>query len=65
MVKVTNTSGLTTYLPPGIIERIVEADNSSKCHGIYAYIHTTTGKIVECRETVDQIRVAYDQESAS
>lgn len=62
MIKVSDSKGTTTYVPPAIIERIVEAGASSQWHGIRAYIKTIHGNTIECSETAEAIQAAYDKE---
>lgn len=65
MLKITNTNGLTTYVPIQLVESITEAGTSSQWHGIRSIIKTTKGNTYECRETAESMQAAYDKEMQS
>lgn len=62
MIKVSDSKGMTTFVPPGIIERIVEAGPSSQWHGVRTYIKTIHGNTIECAETAEELRAAWELE---
>ncbi|WP_422847593.1 hypothetical protein ACOYR4_18430 [Acidovorax sp. M14] len=55
MIRLIDINGLTHYIAPQSIAKIIEAGTSSQWHGIRAYVRTTNGETIEARETADQI----------
>ena len=55
MIKITNPEGVVTYLHPDAIASITEAGPSSQWHGIRCIVKTFDGKIIECRESADDV----------
>ena len=65
MIRLTDINGRTQYLAPQSIARITEAGASSQWHGIRSFVRTSDGKIIEVRETADEIAtmIAHSAES--
>lgn len=61
MLKLTNTTGLTTYLPPQLVASITQASSSSDWN-LRSIVKTTQGKTIECRETPEELRDAWEKE---
>ncbi len=56
MIEVTDRNGRTHLLNPDGIVRVEEAGASSQWHGFRCHIKTTDGAIIECQQTIQEVR---------
>ncbi len=65
MIKITGFNESTIYLAPDAVAQITEAGPSSQWHGIRCFIKCFDGKIIECRESADDVAARVAAESSS
>lgn len=56
MIEVTDRNGRVHLLNPDGIVRVEEAGASSQWHGIRSHIKTTDGAVIECQQTIQELR---------
>lgn len=56
MIEVTDSNGRKHLLNPDGIVRVSEAETSGQWHGIRSYIETMHGRIIECQQSVQEVR---------
>lgn len=56
MIEVTDNNGRLHLLNPDGIVRVEEAGASSQWHGIRCHIKTSDGAIIECQQSIQDVR---------
>ena len=56
MIEVTDRNGRIHLLNPDGIVRVEEAGASSQWHGIRCHIKTSDGAVIECQQSIQQVR---------
>jgi hypothetical protein len=56
MIEVTDRNGRTHLLNLDGIIRVEESGASSQWHGVRCHIKTTDGAIIECQQTIQELR---------
>lgn len=62
MIEVTNTYGKRVFLAESAIAELIDSGDSSKWHGINAYIRTFDGRTIEIKDTVESVMRAINKE---
>lgn len=63
MIEITDNGGLRHYLAPASIASVSEAGSSGQWHGIRSYVRLFNGRVIEARETVDEIAARLAKEA--
>lgn len=58
MIRITDANGRPHLLAPSAISSITGATEAARWIGIHSYVRTSDGRIIEAKETLDEIRAA-------
>ena len=62
MIKITSQNERAVYLAAQAIASITEAGPSSQWHGIRSIVRTFDGRVLEARETAEEVSAAVERE---
>jgi hypothetical protein len=65
MLKLTDSNGRAVFLASTNVARVIEADPSSKWHGIYSIVRLFDGAVIECQQDAATVNRLVEAEMAS